>query len=156
MSIEVERDPFAVVPQEHFQLEPIEKRDASRRRSASSWVVIGASVVLLLAGCSSKNPDALMGLNVDENLAMMNANSSSGANSMVANASTAATTSAQGAGNQSDRSADTAPKARSRGRSDDQQPSAQINAIGPDADNPADISDNTQNQVGNEDQPPNR
>jgi hypothetical protein len=29
--------------------------------------------MLLAAGCSSKNPDALTGMNVDENLAIMNA-----------------------------------------------------------------------------------
>ena len=46
---------------------------------------LGASALatlalLLAAGCSSKNPDALTGMNVDENLAMMNADENMDAN----------------------------------------------------------------------------
>lgn len=38
------------------------------------YVAVAATIALLsAAGCSSRNPDALTGMNVDENAAMMNA-----------------------------------------------------------------------------------
>ena len=39
---------------------------------------------LLLSGCSSNNPDSLVGMNVDENAAMMDANASSEADAAAA------------------------------------------------------------------------
>ena len=51
-------------------VEAAPQRSASDRSSRAMAAVLAA---LLLSACSSKNPDSLVGMNVDENLAMMNA-----------------------------------------------------------------------------------
>lgn len=51
--------------------------------------VAAASLALLsAAACSSRNPDALTGMNVDENLAMMNADENVATDDTAANTST--------------------------------------------------------------------
>jgi hypothetical protein len=49
--------------------------------------VAAVLAALLLSACSSKNPDSLIGMNVDENLAMTDANEMSDADLVVSNTS---------------------------------------------------------------------
>jgi hypothetical protein len=101
---------------------------------------------LLVSGCSSRNPDSLVGMNLDENLAMMDANASSEANA----APTAASDSnAAPAHASSDHAAQPAPSATSNA---DEQHSATANAT--ETENPPE-DQTTANQVENEDEPPN-
>jgi len=48
--------------------------------------LLAAAAVFALGACSSKNPDALTGMNLDENAAMMDANASVDANLASTNA----------------------------------------------------------------------
>ncbi|HEY8434136.1 MAG TPA: hypothetical protein VIK68_05920 [Sphingomicrobium sp.] len=64
--------------------------------------------LLAVAGCSSKNPDALTGMNLDENAAMMDANASVDANLASANASESSSTSDVQANHASNASANAA------------------------------------------------
>jgi hypothetical protein len=64
--------------------------------------VIATFALLLLSGCSTKNPDALTGANVDENLAMMNADSNSEANASISQSSQTRQGTPSQAGNASD------------------------------------------------------
>jgi hypothetical protein len=50
------------------------------RRGVLAAAVAAAFVI---GGCSSRNPDSLIGMNVDENLAVMDANETSDANAAV-------------------------------------------------------------------------
>lgn len=61
-----------------IEVDPVEipetllfQRPASHHRHKPVAAVLAT---LLLAACSSKNPDSMVGMNVDENLAMMDAN----------------------------------------------------------------------------------
>ena len=64
-----------------------------------------------LTACNSKNPDTLVGMNLDENAAMMDANAAVEANLAVANGSANADASEQSAATAADSSRDTtAPK----------------------------------------------
>lgn len=64
-----------------------------RNRPAVPVAIAAAAAVLLLGGCSSKNPDALTGMNLDENLAMMNADNMTDGNASGASSTTANSTS---------------------------------------------------------------
>jgi hypothetical protein len=104
---------------------------------------------MLLAGCSKGNPDALTGMNLDENAAMMNAPAN-----QEANAAEVATASANaGSAPDSNRTTDTtATISMNRASRDEAQASGLANTAAPDEDNPpADSSDNQSEQ--NEAQP---
>ena len=45
-----------------------------------AFVALGGLALFLAAGCSSRNPDSLIGMNVDENLAVMDENQGADAN----------------------------------------------------------------------------
>jgi hypothetical protein len=62
---------------------------AMATQSPSFRLVVAASALLTAAACSSKNPDTLVGKNLDENAAMMDANASVAANLAGADASQA-------------------------------------------------------------------
>ena len=111
---------------------------------------LAALAVLLVSGCSSKNPDALTGMNVDENLAIMNAEESSAVNSGATHVSD--TTSSPHKGNsRSDRSADGfAATARERGQLTNQEGSAEVNSVGASSDGPSDQEGAGFNQVENQ------
>jgi hypothetical protein len=103
---------------------------------------------LIVSACSSKNPDTLVGMNVDENLAMMDANAVDEANGVDASVSPADTASASAPINQSNSSRDaTTSKARTRTRSEDQEGATEFNAG---ANQPSVSEDADTNQVGNE------
>lgn len=103
---------------------------------------------LLVSACSSKNPDTLVGMNVDENLAMMDANAVDEANSVDANVSRAHAASTAAPINRSNSSRDAATsKARAETRSGDQESAAEFNAT---ANHPPMSQDADANQVGNE------
>ncbi len=87
---------------------------------------LGISALLLAAGCSSKNPDALIGMNVDENLAMMNADENMDTN--AAQPAAPAPTSAVSASNEaSDETASAKPSHVAV--ADDQDQDAQTNEV---------------------------
>ena len=64
--------------------------------------------LLALTACSSKNPDTLVGMNLDENAAMMDANATVDANLAGTNGSANAAASEQSATTAADTSRDTA------------------------------------------------
>jgi hypothetical protein len=86
------------------------ERSASHRRRRPTAAALAA---LLLSACSSKNPDSLIGMNVDENLAMMDANEMSPANLVAAN-TTGATDSASAGSRSSNQSASAAKERLAR------------------------------------------
>jgi len=102
---------------------------------------------LLVSGCSSRNPDSLVGMNLDENLAMMDANASSEANTAPTAASDSNAASAHAS---SDHAAQS--NASAAAGDADEQPSATANAT--ETENPPE-DQTTANQVENEDEPPN-
>src|SRR5690349_6260825 len=56
-------------------------RRVNQVRTGRVASVLGAlAATFVIAGCSSRNPDSLIGMNVDENLAVMDANETSDAN----------------------------------------------------------------------------
>ena len=69
---------------------------------------LAAFALIVLAACSSKNPDALTGMNLDENAAMMDANASVDANLASANAGESTSTSDVQANHASNASANAA------------------------------------------------
>lgn len=81
MSIEVE---FVSIPRRQLRtsLETDYTRTIGRFVSAA---IAGVLVIVLVSGCSSRNPDALTGSNLDENAAMMNAGSNFLSNTAASN-----------------------------------------------------------------------
>lgn len=117
--------------------------EAKPRGRALAATLAGAVAALLLAACHSKNPDSLIGMNVDENLAVMDANA------VDANATDSGAAPAQASTDQSDETAAAAPN---RGNSAVSQTSPELNAIEPEPDNPP--AEDQTNQVENDQQPP--
>jgi len=73
-------------------------------------LAFAASALLIVTACgSSKNPDTLVGKNLDENAAMMDANASVDANIASANATQAESPTATATANHSEASNATAP-----------------------------------------------
>jgi hypothetical protein len=109
--------------------------------------------VLLVSGCSSKNPDALTGLNVDENLAIMDANGSSNVNAEATSVSETNAAPRGDADNRSGRSVDaTAATANEQGKLNNQERSAEINVVGTSSGSPPDQEG--PNQDENQQEPP--
>jgi hypothetical protein len=120
-------------------------------RKCSALVVAGFAA-LLVSGCgSSKNPDALTGMDVDENLAMMNAETNSGANAVA----TDLPKPSPGSANVSSAdAADLAPTARAT--AEHREPSNEVSAPGVDATNsPVGDDQSGANQAGEDDETPN-
>ena len=113
--------------------------------------VLAALAILLVSGCSSKNPDALTGMNVDENLATMNANATSQINTEATNVSKTNGASPQDANGSAGSAAATR---HGRGQRNNQERSAEVNAVAAISDNPADQESNGPNQVQNQEEPP--
>ena len=108
----------------------------------------GLLAVLLVSGCSSKNPDSLIGMNVDENAAMMEANASSeGGATAAANGSEDNEASASAA-----RRHAVQPSAAASARAEE-EPSADANATG--TENAPAADESNANQLGNGEDPPN-
>ena len=57
-------------------------------RIEAKWMIGAFGAVLLLGACSSRNPDSLVGMNLDANAAAMNADVSADAMAAVADAPT--------------------------------------------------------------------
>jgi hypothetical protein len=114
------------------------------------WVsAAAASALLLLGACSSRNPDALTGMNVDENLAMMNADENADANASNVGTSEASEASAP---RSNDASEATAAVPGGVSAAEENQRTAEANAIVPDEQEASPPADETDNQpVGNED-----
>ena len=109
--------------------------------------------VLLVSGCSFRNPDALTGTNVNENLAIMDVEASSNINAEATNVSETNAASQRNVDNRSGRSADaTAGTANERGKLNNQERSVEVNAVGTNSDNPP--NDEGPNQVENQQEPP--
>jgi hypothetical protein len=107
-------------------------------------ILVPALAVLLLGACSSKNPDSLIGMNVDENLAMMDANASADANASTAAVSDMNAVSAEASSNRSDQTRDAqTDKSASSG---ERQRATEVNAVEPDADTPSDEDQTTLNE----------
>jgi len=104
----------------------------------------GLLAALLVSGCSSKNPDSLIGMNLDENAAMMDANE-------VSDANAAATTDSNGNATSSHASSAAQSNAGAAANAPAEEPSATANVS--ETDNPAD-DESTANQVENEGEPP--
>jgi hypothetical protein len=100
-------------------------------------LVIGLLAALLLGACSSKNPDSLIGMNLDENLAIMNADENAGAEVTAPNVSANETSSAA--------RSSTATTANAN----------EVNAARTAEENPPDESETGANQAGNEGEQPN-
>lgn len=93
--------------------------------------VLGAFAALLLSACSSKNPDSLVGVNVDENLAIMDENASSNAIAAATNDAEARDTSADSASDGNKRSGTIPGKASSPKGMDEPDRPTGVNAIAP-------------------------
>jgi hypothetical protein len=103
---------------------------------------------LLLGACSSRNPDSLIGMNVDENAAMMDANASSDANpGPTVNGSDERDASAS-AGNSHAVQPNSAASARAEGERN-------MDANEVETDNSVAADQSTANQLGNGEEPPN-
>ena len=155
MRTKVETIPIALVEKEGVQIAPFQQADVHRRGSALAAAVLGLFAVLLIGACSSKNPDALTGMNVDENLAMMDANASSDGNVTAGSLSDTSATSNRAATDRADQSGDAAARTDARATSGDQQRSAEINAGGTDADDQADDEESSANQAQDDEEAPN-
>lgn len=112
--------------------------------------VIAVFGLMLFTGCSTKNPDALTGANVDENLAMMNADSNMDAKASNSESSTTGEATASQSGNLSEagNSAETKNLATPAKR----ERASDANGSAPEELSPSAGDDDTVNQaVGNED-----
>jgi len=106
--------------------------------------IAAAAAMLLGGGCSSKNPDALTGMNLDENLAMMNAD-----NMTDGNASEAAATPANSTSN---RSSPISPRVAV---AEGAKGSPEGNTAANRAENLPDLDETGANQIGNDEDTPN-
>jgi hypothetical protein len=133
MSTEVETIPTAD-RQAHLQIGCVQEAHARRTGVPIAAALVGALAALVASGCSSKNPDALTGMNVDENLAIMNATANFEGNSVARTISGA--DAKHEADKPSDRSGNaTAIKANARSEATAQQRSEEVSASGATANN---------------------
>lgn len=139
--------------------ESVANLDMNRRKFRLEKAVAVFALVLVSA-CSSKNPDSLIGMNLDENAAMMDANAASEATiasdsneGAAANSASASQAAANAPATQSANHPGTTAddnNARKERASASQEPSAEPTDVG----QPEDQSDASPNQVGNEEDPP--
>lgn len=183
MSIELGSMPIVAIEELPVQFLPLQETQARKRRRPLAIAMAGAFAALLVSGCSSNNPDALTGTNVeqnaatadanagpganvDENLAMMDANTSSGANVASLNAASTNGSNTNGpnanagspnsATHGSHRSGDTTlAKANARRSSDNQGRSAEVNASATDAHTSLNEDESDANEVPNTEEQPN-
>jgi hypothetical protein len=150
MSSKVEPVPIAISDEEKEGVAPA---DRGLRRSAFAAAVLGASALFFVSACSSKNPDALPGMNVDENLAMMDANAAANTNVTANTSSEPNSPSAGGVSNRQERSGDE----RSPTKAPPNQLSrvSEINSVETGSDGPPDRDETDGNQVGNDEGDPN-
>lgn len=129
-----------------------------RRAHGSSRPVsaaVGALAILLVSGCSSKNPDSLIGSNLDENVVMMNAHSNSVTNAPAANvaeSNASAVPSSAGAAHQSSEAPPPTPEKSSRS---EPSPRSDENSISADVANEPTPDESLGNGIGNDEQVPN-
>jgi len=106
------------------------------RIKVKSVTCVVAAVAALLSACSSKNPDSLIGTNVDENLAMMDANANSDTNVASMNVANAGRTPADTAiAPAVPPSGANAVSSNSRGSRADRYRPEEVNAIGSETQN---------------------
>lgn len=129
---------------------------SSRRGRGVVASAVTASALLVLAACSSRNPDALTGLNVDENAAMMDANAAVEANLADANGAPSNAAAANGTSEaQSANSAESAAKATAPKAAEKSRPSREVNAPQDNSASSAELNDVQDNQVSTESDIPN-
>jgi len=125
------------------------------RIKVKSAACVAAAIVALLSACSSKNQDSLIGTNVDENLAMMDANASSEPNMAATNVAHTARPPADTANDRSVQpSGAAAASSNSRGSGADQERPEEMNALGSETHN-APAQDEGAVAIGNEQDAPN-
>jgi len=126
---------------------------AHRGLRRGAFAVLGASALFFVGACSSKNPDVLSGINVDENLAMMDANAAENTGVTTNNSSESNSPSAGDVSNRQDRSGDersaTKPPLVPRSRL------GEINSVETGSDAPPNRDETDGNQVGNDEGIPN-
>jgi hypothetical protein len=114
-------------------------------------IALAAFAVVLVSACNSKNPDSLIGMNIDENAVMMDANATADGNATGADSGESQNV---WVSNSSDGLANAAAGAKGRARGDlsGQEHSAEANATGTE---PGNLSTQTDaNEVTNDNQPP--
>jgi hypothetical protein len=99
-----------------------------RRGDRVGRCAICAIGAILVVSCSSKNPDALTGMNVDENLAMMDSNGSAGTNAAAPDRSQSNSLSADATARHAS-GAETSADRSLRGNSAVPTPPAGVNAV---------------------------
>jgi hypothetical protein len=144
MSSKVEPIPTAVTVEQEL-VAPACRRLRCR---AFASAVFGASALFFVSACTSKNPDALPGTNVDENLAIMDANAAENASGPTLNSSDSNAVSMNDSSNRQDRSGGERPATKAP-RSPTIQ-SGEINSVETGADGPPDRDETGGNQVGND------
>ena len=125
-------------------------RNVQPRRRACVLAAGATLALLAAAGCSSKNPDTLVGMNLDENAAMMDANASVDASNASEDAvdtnssSQSAATNGAGASN-----SEASAKQSARPKAEPARHSDQVNATDVDTGNRAepDETDDTQDDA---------
>src|SRR4051794_30793218 len=139
----------AVVGEGHVQ--DAAPRVPSRRRrrpGIACGAVVGTLAALLAGACSSKNPDSLIGMNVDENLAVMDANASMNVVAATSNASGSDALSKNISNQGSDRSQSSRPS-----NEDKRNDTAGAYALGADADSASDDEVVGSNEIDNQNEP---
>jgi len=135
------------------QVQDTAPRVPSRRRrrpGIACGAVVGTLAALLAGACSSKNPDSLIGTNVDENLAVMDANASLNVVAATTNASGSNAPSTSISNQGSDRSQSARPS-----NEDKKEDTAGADALGADADNASGDEVVGSNEIDNGDEPQN-
>lgn len=151
MSIEVELP--GVLDRQDLPMSP-EKAGAriSRRVPAAA---IGALTMLLISGCSSKNPDSLIGSNLNENVVMMNAESNSEVGAAPANAAESNLSAAPPSAAASNQSSEARPPKRAVSSQSEPLPRSDENSISADTANEPTPDEGVGNAIANEDEVPN-
>ncbi len=143
------------VPNEIVEQELVAPAQTALRHRLSAVAVFAATALLFLAACTSKNADALPGMNVDENLAIMDANAAENANLMTGNPSNSNAGSAVDLSNRPDRSSDERSTSVAPANPRGQDRLGEINGTETDGGRPSDNDGTGGNQVGNDDENPN-
>jgi hypothetical protein len=135
-----------------IEVEAVAASGSSHRRWKRLPGAVFATLTLLLAAaCSSKNPDSLIGMNLDENYAVLDANATldavPDASDAVGNA--VATSGDDRVGRTGDAAA-SGPNVPTRGSGES---ASQVDPSGAEADNPPDEKESGANQVIEEDEP---
>lgn len=120
-------------------------------------LVLAATALLMAAACSSKNPDALTGMNLDENAAMMDANASVEANLGGANVSSNAPQTSSPSGNQANGSTEASANEPMPKAAATRKPSRsnEVNAARNSHESTTELNDIANNQITTEPDVPN-